>query len=330
MSQPSTNEGLALAIDLGGTKVEAALVHADGTIHAASRVRARTGADSSWDDLDHAIEVVVTASLAHLGEHELRGVGIGSAGPLDHAAGTTNPINMQNAAGYPLRERTRLTVVSALAALPETDRQQQTEPPVFFELDGLCIALAERWLGSTQGARNAFVFVVSTGIGGGLTLDGRMIRGESGNAGHLGHMPIAGLTRDAEPDDFGRTVESSASGPHTVRWAQSHGWEGASGEDLARDYRAGVDIARRAVARSTNALGAAIAGASALVDLDVVAIGGGFSFVADDYVQQVAEALARHAGIAHASRTRVIAASLGGDAPLLGAAALVHRADLLH
>ena len=60
-------------------------------------------------------------------------------------------------------------------------------------LDGTCIALAEAWRGAAQGVRNAIVFVVSTGVGGGIVSDGRLVAGGSGNAGHLGQMIVADI-----------------------------------------------------------------------------------------------------------------------------------------
>ena len=118
------------------------------------------------------------------------------------------------------------------------------------------------------------------------------------------------------------TLEAVAAGPGTVAWARTQGWEGATGLDLAASYRAGDEIARAAVSRSATAVGQAIAAAATLCDLEAVAIAGGFSQVADDYVDQVrvaAEAAAVHA---YARRCRIVGSGLDGDGPLLGAAAL--------
>jgi len=303
---------LALAIDLGGTKVEAALVDPAGRILEGSRVRATTGAAAAADPdvLVRAVAEVIGACRAHASWPEVAAAGIGSAGPIDAVEGTISPINLPAARGLPLVE-----IVARASGLAQ----------VALRLDGTCIALAEAWLGAAQGVDNAIVFVVSTGVGGGIITDGRLVRGASGNAGHLGQLVVADIDGDAAAS----TVEMRASGPNVVRWARGQGWPGSTGEELAADYRAGDALAVAAVARSAQAIGVGLADAATLLDLELAVVGGGFSFVADDFPERI-EAAARSAAVnSYAARLRVVRAALGGDAPLIGAAALVHRADLL-
>lgn len=303
---------LALAIDLGGTKVEAALVDEAGAIVPGARHRAETGAAAASDVsvLARALDEVVAACRTHARWGEVTAAGIGSAGPIDLSAGTIAPINLPAAHGFAI-----VAAVRRASGLAE----------VTLRLDGTCIALAEAWLGAAQGIRNAIVFVVSTGVGGGILSDGRLIAGGSGNAGHIGQVLVA----EIGDDPAAATLEQRASGPHIVRWAQSQGWTGTTGEDLAAAYRAGDATAVAAVARSARAVGVGLASAATLLDLELAVVGGGFSFVADDYPDQI-EAVVRESAInAYAADLRVVRAALGGDAPLIGAAALVHRADLL-
>lgn len=303
---------LALAIDLGGTKVEAALVDESGTIVAGSRTRAATGAAAATDVtvVERALADVITHCRALPEWDAVTAVGIGAAGPIDIAAGTISPINLPSAHGLPIA-----ALVARESGLSE----------VTLRLDGTCIALAEAWLGAAQGVDNAIVFVVSTGVGGGIISDGRLVAGRSGNAGHIGQVVVA----EIEDSAGASTVEQLASGPHIVAWARQHGWAGTTGEDLAADYRAGDALAAYAVARSAHAIGVGLANAATLLDLELAVVGGGFSFVADDYADQI-QAAARAASVnAYAARLRVVRAGLGGDAPLIGAAALVHRRDLL-
>lgn len=303
---------LALAIDLGGTKVEAALVDETGAIVAGSRTRAATGeaAASDLSVLTGALAHVISASREHERWDEVVAAGIGSAGPIDGEAGTVSPINLPAVHGFDI-----VTAVRAASGLED----------VQLRLDGTCIALAELWRGAAVGVRNAIVFVVSTGVGGGIVSDGHLVAGASGNAGHLGQVVVA----DIETDAAAATVEQLASGPHVVRWARTHGWTGTTGEDLAAAYRAGDEIAVAAVARSARAIGVGLANAATLLDLELAVVGGGFSFVADDFTDRI-EAAVRAASVnAYAARLRVVRAALGGDAPLIGAAALVHRTDLL-
>jgi glucokinase len=166
--------------------------------------------------------------------------------------------------------------------------------------------------------------VVSTGIGGGVVANGAPFSGGTGNAGHIGQIAVAAF---AGPDVQGleATVERVASGPNIVRWARAQGWTGESGEDLAAGYAAGDPIAVAAVRRSAAAVGAAIASATALLDVDLVVIGGGFSRVAPEYIDLVRAARDATAAYPFLARAAIAPAQLGHDSPLIGAAALVLR-----
>lgn len=303
---------LALAVDLGGTKIEAALVDESGTILEGSRHRAETGAAAASDVtvLARALEAVVDACRDDPRWRAVTAAGIGAAGPIDTVAGTISPINLPAARGFAIVDAVRRASGLAQASL---------------RLDGTCIALAEAWLGAARGVRNAIVFVVSTGVGGGIVSDGRVVSGRSGNAGHLGQLVVDRFETDAAA----ATVEQLASGPHVVAWARAQGWTGSSGEELAAAYRAGEPVATGAVARSARAVGIGLANAATLLDLELAVVGGGFSSVADDYPQQIEAAVRAAAVNAYAARLTVVRAALGGDAPLVGAAALVHRSDLV-
>lgn len=303
---------LALAIDLGGTKIESALVDADGAIVEGSRHRTPTGAGAATDVtvLERGLTEVIDGCRAHPRWDEVVAAGIGAAGPIDITPGTIAPINLPAAQGFRIVEAVR--TASGLDA-------------VTLRLDGTCIALAEAWRGAARGVRNAIVFVVSTGVGGGIVSDGRLVAGGSGNAGHLGQILVADI--DGEP--AASTLEQRASGPHTVAWARAQGWAGTTGEELAVSYRAGEDVAIAAVARSAHAVGVGLTSAATLLDLELAVVGGGFSFVADDYPDRIERVVRDSAVNAYAGRLKVVRAGLGGDAPLIGAGALVHRADLL-
>lgn len=286
-----------LAVDFGGTKVEAALV-AGGAVLPGTRARHHTGPNSTSQELDDAVRHVVAQAR---GDHEIAAVGIGSAGPVDTDRGLVSPLNLPAWRDHPLRDVVASAVPGGI--------------PVTIAIDGLAVTLAEAYYGAGRGSANVMGMVVSTGIGGGLVLDGRGIRGKSGNAGHVGHIQVVGYD---EPCPCGRVgcVEAVASGPSSVRWAQTRGWSGVTGEELAA--AAPTDpIARAAVERSARAVGLAVASASALVDLDVVAIGGGFSHSAPDYLDLVR--VAAHEGFPFVRATRILHAGLGTDAPLIGA-----------
>lgn len=295
---------LALAVDLGGTKVEAALVDESGVVMPGSRSRRPTGAKLTESRLQGSLVQVIRTVLSGAAEPVI-GIGIGAAGPIDHEAGTIFPVNMPGVHGMPLKAYVA-EVGGAFGA---------ADVPVHLGHDGGCLALAEAWVGAAQGARASMSFVVSTGIGGGFVIDGRHVGGASGNAGHLGQTHI---------DDL--TLEEVASGPASVAWAQSQGFAGSTGEELGAAAAAGDPIARAAIERSAFAVGVVLADAATLVDLDVIAVGGGFSQVSDDYVDLVGAALRERAALPYAAAARVVRSGLGSDGPLIGAAAQVFGA----
>jgi glucokinase len=306
--------GLALAVDLGGTKVEAALVSADGILLAGSRFRAPTGRTSSAEQIAASVRLVVEGALASAPDAgDVLAVGIGSAGPISISEGLVSPLNLPSWRGYPLRD----LVASLVPHLPVTLR-----------MDGQCIALAEHWVGAGIGCDNLMGMIVSTGIGGGLMLDGRTIPGPTGNAGHIGHVEVGGFDDICDCGGIG-CVEGIASGPKTVAWARRQGWTGTSGEELAAAYAAGEPVAYAAVQRSGRAIGQAIASATALVDLDLIAIGGGFSRVTPDIFDYINAAIAERVQFGFVTKARAVPSTLSDEGPLIGAAALVHRVEFL-
>lgn len=306
---------LALAVDLGGTKVEAALVTDQGVVLPGTRFRSPTGPQRTSDELQAAVNEVVTSALGSVpADATLVGVGVGSAGPVDEEHGLVSPLNMPVWRGHPLRDRIAALVPEGVS--------------VTLRMDGLAITLAEHWVGAAQGYDHVMGMIVSTGVGGGLILHGRTVSGPTGNAGHIGHVECGGYD---DPCACGGTgcLEAIASGPKTVAWAQRQGFAGSTGEALSAAYAAGDEIAVAAVKRSGRALGQAIAAATSLVDLEVVAIGGGFSHVTPDLFEFAREAVAERVEFGFVTKVRIVPTALSQDGPLIGAAALVHRADVL-
>ncbi|MGV8877374.1 MAG: ROK family protein [Rhodoglobus sp.] len=311
---PATAARYALAIDIGGTKVEAALVDPNGNVLAASRFRHPTGRFASSAQLADSVRGVIGQTRAALpAGAELLGVGIGSAGPISVSRGEISPLNLPGWRNF------------GIQALVEHELPGVT---VALRGDGNCIALAEHWIGAARGVKYFMGMVVSTGVGGGLILDDRLIDGPTGNGGHFGHLEVGGETVSCDCGGTG-CVEAVASGPKTVAWARSQGWLGTTGEELSAAYSAGDDTAIAAVRRSARAVGHGIASATALVDLELVAIGGGFSHVSGDYIDLVAEAITDRAPFEFITKVRVVASALSADGPLIGAAALVHHPERL-
>jgi glucokinase len=301
---------LALAVDFGATKVEAALVDDTGTVVAGSRFREPTGRLSSSSQLEQALDSVMVAALAAVPpDQPLVGIGIGSAGPLDIQRGLVSPLNLPAWHDYPLLARVQRKVPDVSAVL---------------RVDGYCIALAEHWLGALRGYDSVMGMIVSTGVGGGLIVKGVGLSGATGNAGHVGHIEVGGFDDECSCGGIG-CLEAIASGPNAVRWANAQGWVGETGEDLARGYAAGDPIAVATIGRVGRALGQAIASATALNDLDGVAIGGGFARVTPDLFPIIRRSIADRAAFGFVTKVQVVPSALDGDAPLVGAAALIHH-----
>ncbi len=293
-----------LALDIGGTKIAAGLVDANGQLLHSNRQPTPRSGDP--DEVWAAAERTIADALAAAGG-EVTGVGISSAGPIDITAGTISPVNIAAWRGFGVRERVK-------AAVPGV--------PVRLAGDGLCMALGEYWRGAGQGAAFMLGMVISTGIGGGLVLDGVAYDGRTGNAGHVGHVVV-------DPDGprcacGGRgCVEAIASGPHLVAWAREQGWDGADAKALADAAAGGHPIALRAFERGGRAVAAMIASVAAVCDLDLVVIGGGVANAGPVLFDPLREALRDHLGLDFIAGLRVLPAALGGEAGLVGAAALL-------
>lgn len=285
-----------LALDIGGTKIAGGLVEPDGTL--LRHVTRPTGSDPF---------AAVCEVVAALEVGAVAGVGIACAGPVDVVAGTVAPINIPAWRDFPLVAGVR-DLVGA---------------PVSLAGDGLCMALGEHWVGAGQGSSAMLGMVVSTGVGGGLVLDGRPFGGRSGNAGHVGHVVVE---PDGSPCTCGGRgcVETVASGPHLARWARARGWTGADAGALAASARAGDPVAAEAFRRCGQAVGLAIVATAAVCDLDLAVVGGGVSQVGELLFGPVRETLATHAGLSYLRELRVQPARLGTSAGLYGAAALAY------
>jgi glucokinase len=302
---------LVLAVDVGGTKVESALVDPFGRILPSSRFRHPTGREANALELSTAVADVVSRTIAAIPpRRRVVGVGIGAAGPIDRERGLVSPVNLTVWRDHPLRQD-----VSDLLSAAGHD------VPVQLRLDGLCITLAENWIGAGRGRSNMMGMIVSTGVGGGVISGGSVVSGFSGNAGHIGQIEVPGFTDPDAPC----TLEEIASGPHTVAWAQARGFTGTTGEDLAAACLAEDRIALAAVTRSGTAIGRAIASVSTLLDLELVVIGGGFSRVTPDFIGIVRTAIDRYARFDYARRVEVLPTGLDTGGPLIGAAALIYR-----
>jgi glucokinase len=306
----------ALALDIGGTKLAVGLVEPAGRVLTWLQVPTPVGLDAEqlWRTLDALLtQVLERADVAPDG---LVGCGCGCGGPMEWPAGVVSPLNIPAWRRFPLRGR----LTERLDGLP-----------VRVHNDAICMVAAEHWRGAGRGHRNVLGMVVSTGVGGGLVLDDRLVEGASGNAGHIGHVVV---DPDTGPECAcgGRgCLEAIARGPSLVHWAQQQGWRpdqaDATAKDLAGDGALGHPVATAAMARAGRALGIAIASATCLCDLEVVSVGGGLSQAGTMLFDPLEESLRAHARLGFARNVTVVPAALGQHAGLVGAAALIFAAD---
>ena len=297
---------LTLALDIGGTKLAVGLVDPAGALvqTAILPTPKNQGVEQVWSVVHQMIADALKAA-----EGAIRAVGIACAGPIDLAAGTVSPINIPSWRGFPLRDR-------VAAAVPDV--------PVLLAGDGVCMALGEHWRGAGRGVAFVLGMVVSTGVGGGLVLDGEPYHGRTGNAGHVGHVVVE---LDGQPCSCGGRgcVETVAAGPWMTRWAVANGWAAPPGADakvLADAAAAGDPVAVRAFHRGATALAAMIASVGAVCDLNLVVIGGGVARSGRTLFDPLTAALSDYAGLSFIRDLRVVPAALGGDAGLIGAARL--------
>jgi glucokinase len=297
---------LTLALDIGGTKIAVGLVDPAGALvqTAILPTPKNQGVEQFWNVVHQMIADALKAA-----EGAIRAVGIACAGPIDLAAGTVSPINIPSWRGFPLRDR-------VAAAVPDV--------PVLLAGDGVSMALGEHWRGAGRGVAFVLGMVVSTGVGGGLVLDGEPYHGRTGNAGHVGHVVVE---LDGQPCSCGGRgcVETVAAGPWMTRWALANGWAAPPGADakvLADAAAAGDPVAVRAFHRGATALAAMIASVGAVCDLNLVVIGGGVSRSGRTLFDPLTAALSDYAGLSFIRDLRVVPAVLGGDAGLIGAARL--------
>jgi glucokinase len=303
-----------VAVDIGGTKLAAGVVDSTGRVWHSARVPTPVGADGAalWAALAGLVETV-TAVAATAGAPPPGGVGVGCGGPMRWPQGLVSPLNIPGWREFPLRER--------LADLLDLG-------PVRVHNDAIALAVAEHWRGAAAGTRDALGMVVSTGVGGGLVLGGRVVDGASGNAGHIGHVVVDPAGPDCACGGRG-CLEAIASGPRTIAWALANGWRCAvpDGRVLVADAQAGDPVAVAALARAGAAVGVGIASALALCDVQVVVVGGGLAAAGDLLLGPLRDALARHARLGFTRAVPVVGSALGSDAGLIGAAALVLAGD---
>jgi glucokinase len=286
-----------LAVDIGGTKLAAAMVDGEGGLAGRRQVptagvTAPGDAEALFSRLLELIIAAVDAAGAH-GVPPPLACGVGTGGPMGPGGEEVSPLNIPAWRDFPLRAR----LAGALGI------------PVHVDNDAKALALGEGWRGAAVGSRDFLAMVVSTGVGGGIVLDGRLLDGRAGNAGHIGHVVV-------EPDGHvcacgGRgCLEAEASGPSIAR---------LSGRPAAEATPEWIE-------RTGTLVGRAVASVGALLDLPLAVVAGSVALgFGPPFFAAASAEIARRARLPYTVDLTIRPAGLGDAGPLVGAAAVGWR-----
>lgn len=279
-------EGTALALDVGATKAAAARVAPDGTVLERGEVPTAGGYDP----------MPGIAELLRRIQGDATVCGIGSAGPMTEPGERVSPVNLPAWRAYPLR----------------AEAERVTGLPTFLDGDGKALALAEGRFGGAQGVGDFVAMVVSTGVGGGIVLDGRLLDGRLGNAGHLGHVVV-------EPD--GRRCGCGGRGCLEAEVSGT-----AIATATGRPPAEAPDEVRKRAGRLT---GRAVASVANLLDLRLAVVAGSVALGYGEIFFLAAQAeVDERARLSFSVGTRVVPSTLA-EGPLLGAACVGWRGQTL-
>jgi glucokinase len=310
--------GRVIAVDLGGTNIRVALVDTSGTT--TGFVVAPTDAAKGPAAVVSRMLLMIRDSLAEaqVDASEVVAVGIGSPGPLDRISGVIH--EAPNLPGW-----TNVRLADRIA--------EQVRLPVFLENDANAAALAEFSYGDNRGIDNMLYITVSTGVGGGLILGGKLWHGVYGSAGEFGHMTV-----DFEGPlcDCGNRgcIEKIASGPDMAEWSMAQVRAGVqsvlgahmtdeplTGRDVVEAAAGDDSLAVAALGRAGRAVGFGIVNVAHLVNLDLAVIGGGVANAGSMLLEPIRTTVTTHLLASTGPCLRVVPWSLGEDVGLLGAAA---------
>jgi glucokinase len=281
---------LALAVDIGGTKLAAGLVDDEGRLLESERVPTPRGSDA--EELFAALTRLVDDVRARA-ETAPRVCGVGTGGPMTAHGEEVSPLNIAAWRGFPLRSR-----LSAHLGL-ET----------FVDNDAKALALGEGWVGAARDADSFVAMVVSTGVGGGIVLGRKLVDGEHGNAGHIGHVIVepGGLLC---PCGARGCLEAEASGT-AIRTSTGH-----QPSDAPKEVRR----------RTGRLVGRAVASVANLLDLRFAVVAGSVALgYGADFFGAAQEELDRSARLEFSRGATIVPGQLGGEGPLVGAAAVGWR-----
>lgn len=316
MAAMAVRQGLYGAIDLGGTKVRALVADLDGRVCGYDLRPSETarGLDLTLGRMAESLAAAARAAGVEI--KALHGVGVASPGAIDAERGVV--------AGAPQLPGWRDVPLAAVMS-------ERLGVPVCLENDATAAALGEHRYGAGRGTRDMIYLTISTGVGGGIIIDGGLYRGTSGAAGELGHVI---LDPDGPPCHWcGRgCLESFSSGTNIARRGEEEiaagrapvlarlcGPEGGvTAEMMARAAEAGDEDCRAALADAGRYLGLALASFVNIFNPDAIVIGGGVIRAGDLFVPHARRAMEGRAIRESLKHARLDVAALGERSGLLG------------
>ena len=309
------SKGSVVAVDLGGTKYIAAVIGPRGKM--LSRVYCPTlsheGHARIIDRLAASIKEAVKEAGFKL--HDMTGVGIAAAGIIDINRGLiTEAPNLPKWRNIPLRDLLK----------------DEFKIPVFVLNDASAAALGEHRLGAGRGLDNLIYMTVSTGIGGGMIINGELYNGTDGSAAEVGHMIIQVDGPLCHCGHYG-CLEAMASGTAIARMADDRlrsGWESIlsksrrkiTAEDVAAAAQKGDALACQVIDDAAGYLGIGMAGLVNLFNPQMIVVGGGVSALGERLLRPARKSMKQHAFKLPAGTVRVVRSALGADSGLMGVA----------
>jgi glucokinase len=294
-----------IGVDVGGTKILAAVVSRDGSLGA--RIERPTEVSSEAALLAQLDELV---EELRAGSPELAALGFGIPSRIDQLEGRAVASVNVPLRGTDFRDRMR----------------ERHELPVAIDNDANAAAIAEWQAGAARGASNVVMLTLGTGVGGGLILGGRPFRGATGSGAELGHVVVV---LDGEPCRCGGRghLESYATGLVAGERARERFGQESGARDLIRRAEAGDADAVALLAGIGRHLGAALATLVNALEPELIVIGGGFGEAAAEFLLGPAREVLERDGLEPGrDNVRLVLAELGTDAGVIGAGMIAFEA----
>src|SRR3954454_7210285 len=299
-----------LGLDIGGTKLAAGVVDEEGVVHSfvVEPSRADEGPEPTLDRLFELGRRAVTESP--LEWHEIRAVGIGCGGPLDAQRGMlTAPPHLPGWRNVP---------VNALA-------RRAFRRPITLENDATAAAAAEHRWGAGAAVRNMVYLTISTGVGGGVVIDGSLYRGSMGHGGGLGDVTIDWHGRPCRGCGRRGCLEAYVSGTSIAERAQEAGLEITGADEVAAGARAGDPIATAVWDETIEALACGLTSIVNLFEPELVVLGGGVTRSGDQLLRPVRERVRASSMQPAGNAADIVLSPLGDQVGVIGAAAIVYE-----